>query len=241
MPLWPTWRGSRTPGSRPITPRTRRLATIGDLAELSPRSPARNPDRVSTLPRVSCAFERPAASIWASAPDPPTGPAASEPRDRRSTRSSPVPTPTSGCGSCRPLGYDFAMRSAGGRNPIDAAGRAGRPHVRLRNPSGRIDRIRRCRLPRSQEPRHERRDLARECGRSLEPPSRDGTGAAFGLIPAWLPLSRLAARRWRGRSSLPDSPAGTAGSRCPSGRRSCSSRTTSSMSSAPRSRFRRRT
>ena len=66
---------------------------------IEPRSPARNPDRVSPC-RALLRFSTPAASIWASAQSR-RRPRRAEPTGSAKTRSSPVPTPTSGCASCR--------------------------------------------------------------------------------------------------------------------------------------------
>ena len=73
-------------------------ATVADLAELSPDSLPEA--RIAFHPAARfLRFSTPAASIWA-APQGGAGPAepvAGSPK----TRSSPVPTPTSGCASCR--------------------------------------------------------------------------------------------------------------------------------------------
>ena len=119
-------------------------ATVGDLAGLSPDLLPGT--RIAFHPAARLLrFSTPAASIWASA---------QSARPRRANRRKPGGRARHPSRRRRPGAHPAAARlrfrhaPAGGRNADRCRGRAGRPHVRLRNPSGRIDRIRRCRLPR---------------------------------------------------------------------------------------------
>ena len=141
----PTWRGSRTPGSRPTMQKTqasRRLAS-------SPRStPIVCPARGSfSIPRRGSCASRP--------PPPPSGPRrrtrairSRSLKDMAKTRSSRVPTATSACASCRRLLMISRLRLREGATLIEAAAALERPRFRLRDPSGRTGRIRRRRLHR---------------------------------------------------------------------------------------------
>ena len=112
------WRGSRTPGSRPITPKIQAVATVADLAALEPD---RLPEaRVAFHPAARLLrFATPAASVWAAAQGP-DGPAASAQGGREDALVARpdcdvhvrvLPT----------LGYDFALKLRQGATLIEAA------------------------------------------------------------------------------------------------------------------------
>ena len=159
-------------------------ATIGDLAGLGPNSLTEA--RIAFHPAARILrFSTPAASIWASAQGCASRaePVADIAEDALVTR----PDADVRVRVLPPLGYDFAAEAQRGRDPDRGCAGAERPGVRLRNPSGRIGRIRRRRL-------HHARSLVmnadawRTTAHIPSNPVTRATATVFALIPAWLPL-----------------------------------------------------
>ena len=201
------------------------------------RAPIVCPERGSpfTQPRGSCGFATPAASVWASAQvrQRPAAPTEGTGEDALITR----PDCDVRVRVLPPLGYDFALRMREGATLVEAAHGARRPGVRLRDPSGRIGRVRRRRL---HHPRTAIMIADTAHAPALAPLNAIGrlTGARLRARSGMAAAARSAARAGAARSLPRGSRAGTAGSRYPSERRSCFRRNTSFTSSAPRSRFR---
>ena len=159
-------------------------ATLGELAALTP----------DCLPGTRIVFHpaarllrflTPAASLWAAAQEGglPAAPNEVIGEDALVAR----PGCDVGVRVLPPLGFDFALLLREGATLAAGRGGDGRPRLRLRDPSRRTGRVRRGHV------HHSRAavmiaDAARSPAPGILTPIARLTGAAFGLIPASLPL-----------------------------------------------------